>query len=102
MGAHIPYLLMQNNRAVKVDQHLISSDDAVHMYRMGGGRLTEPDDVSDPLLDYSEKQELRLQSFLKKYPSFNIIFRDVVNGNDSTFTNALLFLINITFRLLHS
>lgn len=52
MGPHIPYLLMQRNRAVKI-QHMISPHDAVHIYRMSGGKLTQPDDISDPLLDNS-------------------------------------------------
>lgn len=103
MNAHIPYRLMQKcNKAVKIDQHLISSDDAMYMYRMNGGRITDPDDISDPLYGSSEKRELRLQSFLKKYPSFNIIFHSVANENGSIFVDALLFLINVTFRLFHS
>ena len=42
--AHIPYQLVQKcNKAVKIDQHLISCDDAVHMYQMNGGTITDPD-----------------------------------------------------------
>ena len=61
------------------------------MYRMNGGRLTDPDDVGDPLSGFSEKQDRRLKSFVKKYPSFDDIFHSVANENGSTFIDALHF-----------
>jgi hypothetical protein len=93
---------MQNcNKAVKVDQYLISTEDAVDMYRRSGGSLTDPADISDPLSD-TEKRNLRLSTFSKKYPSFDNIFHNVANENGSIFVDALLFFINLNFRLFHS
>lgn len=104
MSAHVPYRLMKKcNKAVKIGQQVIPSpDDAVHMYRMSGGQITDPDDVSDPLYNSGEKREIRFQAFSKKYSSFSTIFHNIANENGCIFVDALLCFINLTFRLAHS
>ena len=105
MAAHIPSQLMsRSNRATKVPSHLIpSSDRAVMEYRLNGGRITDPEDpaIADPLSD-PVKRDIRLESFSKRFPSFDCIFYSVVNENTSVFADALTFFINVTFRLCHS
>lgn len=105
MGAHVPYQLMRRcNKATMIDPCLIPSPvQAVHMYRLNSGRITDPDDFSDPLFNDPVKIELRFQSFAKRFPSFNAIFHSIVNETTPrVFVDALLFFINLTFRLYHS
>ena len=46
----------------------------------------------------SERRDLRLQVFLKKCPSFDVLFHSVVNDKYSIFVEALL---HLTFRLFY-
>ena len=53
----------------------------------------------DPIADNQQKCSTRMSSFTEYYPSFDLIFHQVVNGNDSIFQEALEFFIDITYRL---
>lgn len=105
MGAHVPYQLMQaHNKATRVDTRLIpQAEQAVSDYRLGGGRITDPDqDINDPLFNDMVKMDIRFQSFIKRFPSFEAIFHNLVNENVSLFVDALTYFIDLTFRLCHS
>lgn len=73
---------------------------AADEYRSNGGRLTDPDHIiKDPLFNDAAKIEIRLHTFVKRYPSFDTIFHNLVNGNNVMFKDALKFFIDVTFRL---
>lgn len=99
MGPHVPYRLMKMcNKATKIDACLIPQpDQAVSDYRQNGGSITDPEhNIDDPL---SMKKDIRFRSFTERFPSFEAIFYDVVNENASVFVDALIFYIDLTFRL---
>ena len=102
MPSHIPYHVMKrDNRATVVDAGLIPNpEEAVHQYRLNGGRITEPENATQtPLFNDPTKSDIRFQSFTKKFPSMDGIFHNVVNGNVSIFVDALNLFIDLTFRL---
>lgn len=102
MHAHIPERLMRNNnRAKKISPHFLPQpQEAANDYRLNGGTITDPDqNITDPLCNTSDKIEIRHQSFTNRYPSFDIIFQNLVNSESSMFKNGLKFFIDITFRL---
>ena len=103
MPAHIPEMVMRNdNRATRITVPMPQPQQAADEYRMNGGRITDPDTCStfkDPLLHDAAKVDIRLHAFLKRYPSFDTIFHNLVNGNKIMFKEALMFFIDINFRL---
>lgn len=102
MGAHIPYRVMRNeNKAPKISPDLLPKpEDAAEQYRVNGGQITDPEqNVRDPLHGDTTKINMRSQSFIEKYPSFERIFYDVVNDNGTFFNEALRVFIDLTFRL---
>ena len=105
MPSHIPYHVMRrNNRATVVDASLIPCpQEAVNQYRLNGGRITDPEyDIQDPLFNDPLKSDIRFRSFTKRFPSMDSLFHAVVNSNASAFIEALIFFIDLTFRLSHS
>jgi hypothetical protein len=103
--AHIPERAMKaNNKAKKINPHLLPHpQSAVQQYRSNGGQITDPDQsIIDPLLNAPNKLDIRLQSFTKRYPSFEPIFHNVVNGNKAIFIDATKYFIDITYRLFQS
>lgn len=102
MQAHVPERLMRkSNMAKKISPHILPlPQQAANEYRLNGGTITDPDqDVTDPLFNNSEKIEIRHRSFINRYPSFDIIFQNLVNGESCMFKNGLKFFIDLTFRL---
>lgn len=90
MRAHVPVQLMRTNCKTKLLDlvNLPSPEDAVRQYRLNGGSITEPaQSIRDPLCD-SFAKNLRLQSFEKRYPSFERIFHSVVNGDKAIFIDS--------------
>ena len=81
---------------------LPSTQEAVEQYNLAGGRIFETCAFgTDPVEMKDELKQIRYESFTSKY-SFEILFCEVSNGCGDTFKNALLFLIDITYRLSHS
>ena len=79
---------------------LPSPDAAVQQYSASGGRISDPLTFGvDPLSGDPAKIAIRKQAFLSKYPSFETIFDGVCNGVFEPFRSALLFLVDITYRL---
>ena len=101
MRRGVPNILMnQSSNAKKINLNLLpSSSQAVQIYTSSGGVLTEPYQFGiDPIACVGKKL-IRHTSFTQKFPSFDHIFHEVVNGNSSPFKNALIFFIDITKRL---
>ena len=98
MKRGVPNRLMNlDNRAKKVDPALLSTtEEAVELYP---GTISEPCSFGvDPLKSSISKRNIRLESFCFRY-SFETLFSQVSNGYSSSFSDALLFLIDITYRL---
>lgn len=98
----VPRLTMlRNNCAKPIDQRLLPSvQDAVQLYEQQEGQLWDPYQVgSDPLKGNAYKYGVRQEAFLEKYPSFQEIFSKLVNGDSTTFRDALKFYIDITHRV---
>lgn len=83
--------MIMNNRAKKIDAiHLLSPQDAMQMYKANGGHLTEESNFGqDPLAGNQEKFALRHAAFISRYPSFQPIFHEIINGNDALFQEGL-------------
>ena len=91
---------MRNNNRVKVVNpiDLPGVSAAIQMYQQAGGNLRDPHSVgTDALTDV--KRGIRNQVFSGRYPSFELIFSRLVNGDSTMFRNALICFIDITYRL---
>ena len=56
----------------------------------------------DPLQGNNTKISIRARAFHDRYPSYDAIFHDAVNLNPILFKSALLFYIDVTYRLSRS
>lgn len=98
----VPDVLCQvDNRARQISPGRIPRpEQASQAYRNRVGILTDPAPFgSDPLEQDSVRKGLRMQVFHDRFPSFDAIFHELVNGNSSSFRDALLFFIDITRRM---
>ena len=94
-------LMGQENRARQITPSVIPPpEQAVQMYRDNVGRLTDPAPFgNDPLANNHEKKRIREASFRARYPSYEDIFHQLVNGIATPFKHTLVFYIDITKRL---
>lgn len=98
MKRGVPDRLMNlDNRAKAINHTLLpTTEEAVGLYP---GTISEPCRFGvDPLESSISKQNIRLESFCSHY-SFQILFSEVSHGCGSSFSKALLFLIDMTYRL---
>jgi len=93
--------MMVDNRAKKISsRYLLTPADAVHLYQQNGGHLTEESNVGqDPLANDPQKCAIREAAFVSRYPSFDPMFHQIVNGNDHLFQEGLKYFIDMTYRL---
>ena len=103
MYSHIPNDVMSNdNRIARLDmRNLPSASQAVGLYHQQGGRISDESGFGkDPLLGDNTKDSIRARAFSERYPSYDAIFHELVNSsNPMLFKNALIFYIDITYRL---
>ena len=92
-----------DNRVTSIDEQLLPSPlEAVELYRAAGGIITDEHQFGiDPLLNDLDKHAIRQTVFIQHF-KFNNIFHQIVNGDDSSFREALLLFIDITYRLSRS
>ena len=105
MNSHVPNdITRTDNMIARLDlRNLPCASQAVCMYHQEGGRISDESQFGeDPLLGDDAKASIRASAFGDRYPSFDAIFHDLVNSNPSLFKNALLFYIDITYRLSRS
>ena len=97
-------MMLRDNRARRIDPAVIPTvNDAVASYRAQGGHLTDHDELGvDPSSHDRQKSRIRQQSFSEKFPSFGLIFDNLVNGQPQLFREGLLFYLSITNCLLNS
>ena len=101
MKRGIPNKLMEfDNRARKIRSTLLpSTSEAVEAYP---GNISEPCGYGrDPLESSVYKKRVRYESFCSRF-SFQLLFSEVSNGCGSSFAEALLFFIDVTYRLTNS
>lgn len=104
IGAHrgIPNEMMRrDNRAVAINPQLLPEpDDAVIQFEANGGRLTVFNGFgTDPLEGRSDLINHREAIFKNRYPNFEPFFSRTVNGDNSIFTNGLLYLLRVSSQL---
>ena len=94
-------LMTADYRAAVIQTDLLpSTSQAAQLFETNGGSLTYSNSFGDdPLSDCAEKLQIREYAFFEKYPLFDDIFYNLVNGNDAVFRSALLFFVDVTFRL---
>jgi len=98
MKRGVPNRLMNlDNRAKRIDPVLLpTTEEAVELYP---GTISEPCRFGvDPLESSISRKNVRWESFCSRY-SFQTLFSEVSNGCCSSFASALLFFIDITYRL---
>lgn len=97
--------MLNNNLAKKVDERVVyDASTAVQFYQQQGGHLRDPYQVGkDPLVDNTDKWEMRHQAFCESYPSFEDIFTKTVNSDSSVFSimpsNFTLILLVVSLLL---
>lgn len=93
--------MMDNNTFVLPSIHILpTSEEAVAAYESEGGHLSRPEVFGvDLLTGNHELQKLRSDNFNAVYPSFDVFFHSLVNGNHHPFQQGLLFFINLTTSL---
>ena len=100
MCSHTPNDIMRtDNRIARLDLRNLPS--AVSMYRQEEGRISDESGFGeDPLAGDTLKASIRAQAFCQRYPSYDAIFHELVNSaNPALFKNALMFYIDVTYRL---
>ena len=93
--------MFQCHRSNMLDSSVVPTTEmAVSQYRACGGRITESSHFGRyPIANSIEKCQWRDNAFHQHFPQFNTIFYDLVNRNDTTFKNALIYYIDLTYRL---
>ena len=101
MNSHIPNDVMRtDNRIARLDlRNLPGASQAVSMYHQGRRISDETGFGTDPLQGDDAKASIRSQAFSERYPSYDAIFHELVNLNPMLFKNALIFFIDVTYRL---
>ena len=100
MPSHIPDVVMRrDNRVQRVVGTIPTPAEAIRLYQEGGQISDGASFGEDPLYGDVNKFTIRQKSFSTSYPSFDAIFRRLVNSDASLFTNGLKFFIDITYRL---
>ena len=94
-------LMLTDDRTKKLgNSRLPTPTQAIYMYRANGGHITEESNFGeDPLANDVDKYRIRENAFVQKFPSFEAIFHNLVNGNSIPFKNGLKYFIDITYRL---
>ena len=90
--------MASNNQAARINPQLIPSpEDAMRQFEEAGGHITHFSGFGeDPLASNSIQLQQRKIRFHQRYPTFDVFFHTVVNGDDNLFREGLLFFIHLT------
>ena len=93
--------VLLDNRTKRISLSLLPSAEGIaQQYRNSGGHVTDAIMFGlDPIANNVHKCFIRMSTFTEYYPSFDMIFHQVANGNDVIFQEALIFFIDVTHRL---
>ena len=102
-GKGVPDTRMEENKKTfilpSIDM-LPTSEEAVLAYEREGGHLSLPEVFGTDLLAGNQQlQKLRSDNFNAAYPSFDVIFHCLVNGNCYPFKEGLKYFIDVTSSL---
>lgn len=99
-GKGIPInLYKSNNKTFQLDSHnLFNTDEAMkHYAQITGNKLKKVSAFgADPFGDCHNLKQNRLEAYKRHLPSYETIFHNVVNGDYTSFKNAIFFFINFT------
>ena len=99
-GKGVPDKRMEENKKTFIlppTDRLPTSEEAVLAYEREGGHLTLPEVFGTDLLSGNQQlQNLRFDNFNAAYPSFDVIFYCLVNGNQYPFKEGLQYFIDLT------
>ena len=86
-----------NNQAARIaPQYVPLPEDAARQYREAGGHLTQFSVFGeDPLASDAIRVNQREEEFYHRYPTFDPIFSNTVNGYHSLFHEGLLYFIEL-------
>ena len=77
--------------------HASTGEEAVSAYERDGGNLRSPEVFGADILAGNEQlQQLRFDNFNAAYPSFEVIFYCLVNGDHHPFREGLMNFIDLT------
>ena len=90
-----------NKQSVPIPESYVpSTEQAVQMYEQRGGSLTQwPKFGNDPLEGNVDLMSQRCYQFHEQFPSFNSIFHEAVNNNQTPFRNAVTAFCDIPYQL---
>ena len=94
----------ENKQSRPIDTSLLPESDAAvsHFHSLGGHLTLFSHFGEDPLREHTELVVQREAEFHEVYADFGPFFYKVVNGDFSLFRHGILFLIDISKRLLNS
>ena len=89
-----------NKQSVPItDSYLPTAVQALQMYEQRGGSLTQWSKFgTDPLEGNMDLISQRLHQFHQQFPSFESIFHNVVNNNQTPFCDAITAFCEITYQ----
>ena len=91
----VPLTLSKNSKCKKIEDHMVvATETAKELYEQNPSnrRLTSPVTYgTDPLENNKNKQEIRDKYFFYYYPSFKIIFQNIMAGQDGILRSAILY-----------
>ena len=92
-----------DNRVKRIPINLLPTPaEAIQLYSDAGGRITGGHSFGvDPLSGNLQLQQLRQDSFTHDY-SFESMFHQLINDNDSLFKEGIYSFADITYRLAQS
>ena len=93
--------MASNNQVARIASQVIPSpEEAIKLFEEAGGSLTHFSVFgADPLGDDVIRKQQREVQFHQGYPSFDPIFYNLVNGDDTLFRQGLLLYIQLTHSL---
>ena len=99
-GKGVPDKRMEENKKTfilpSIDM-LPTGEEAVSAYERDGGNLRSPEVFGTDILAGNEQlQQLRFDNFNAAYPSFEVIFYCLVNGDHHPFREGLMNFIDLT------
>ena len=86
------HLIASISHTARIDPYLIPlPEEAVRQYQQAGGHITHFSGFGeDPLINNAILSHQREAKFHQRYPNFESLFHELVNGDDSVFREGLL------------
>ena len=86
------HLIASNSHTARIDSYLIPlPEEAVRQYQQAGGHITHFSGFGeDPFINNAILSHQREAKFHQRYPNFESLFHELVNGDDSVFREGLL------------